>query len=85
MAFNNNQNTAYYYQSDKECKGRGYIRYSKNKKNQNEININNNENFIIIKSYNIDQENHNYIKYKKILEDIKTKSFNTKKIKLKKL
>jgi hypothetical protein len=24
---------AYYYCSDKECKGRGYIRYSKNKKN----------------------------------------------------
>ena len=54
MAFNNNQNTAYYYCSDIECKGWGYIRYSKNKKNQNEIYINTNENFIIIKSYNID-------------------------------
>ena len=54
FSFNNNKNTAYYYNSDIEWKGRGYIRYSKNKKNQNEIYINTNENFIIIKSYNID-------------------------------
>ena len=33
------------------AKGRGYIRYSKNKKYQNEININTNENFIIAKSH----------------------------------
>ena len=83
LAFNNNQNTAYYYCSDIECKGRGYSRYSKNKKNQNEININTNENFIITKSHNIDYVNHNYIKYKKVLEDIKTKSFNKIKNKLK--
>ena len=61
MAFNNNQNTAYYYWSDTECKRRGYIRYSKNKIFQNEININTKENFIITKSHNIDYENHNYI------------------------
>ena len=83
LAFNNNQNIAYYYCSYTECKGRGHIRYSKNKNYQNEININTNENFIINKSHNIDYENHNYIKYKKILEDIKTKSFNTIKNKLK--
>ena len=83
LAFNNNQNTAYYYCSDTKRKGRGYIRYSKNKIFQNEININTKENFIITKSHNIDYENHNYIKYKIILEDIKTKSYNTIKNKLK--
>ncbi len=49
LTFKNNQNTSYYHCTDTECKGRGYIRYSKNKKNQNEININDNENFIITK------------------------------------